>query len=227
MCDRKLLLYFAWSRPGETEAPLADIDDRFPAVFELRRLFYPKFEDLSDASVIDQGIAGFLDHVQKPNFQAFAALAQRLTGHAPIEVERVGNNGTERRLGSAVIDDADTIVIISFDSFRTAQSASDEEIAAVRHFLDDPDHLLVVCPHHDIGEVTDTSHDDGRDRQIAEHLHHGDRAIPQGKASAAMPGVCWPGWACRSRTISACAPPRRRTAPRPRSTSMSSATSSA
>jgi hypothetical protein len=39
MSNRQVLLYFAWSRPAETGAPLAVIDDRFPAVFELRRLF--------------------------------------------------------------------------------------------------------------------------------------------------------------------------------------------
>ncbi len=69
--ERQVLLYFAWSRPAEAGAPLADIDDRFPAVFELRRLFYPKFEALSDRADVDQGIAGFLDHVQKRNFAVF------------------------------------------------------------------------------------------------------------------------------------------------------------
>jgi hypothetical protein len=29
MSNRRILLYFAWSRPGETSAPLAVIDDRF------------------------------------------------------------------------------------------------------------------------------------------------------------------------------------------------------
>jgi hypothetical protein len=58
-CGRKALLYFAWSRPAETGEPLAIIEDRFPAVFELRRLFYPKFEHLSDQTHVDQGIGGF------------------------------------------------------------------------------------------------------------------------------------------------------------------------
>ena len=57
---RRVLLYYAWSRPGETGASLAVIEDRFPAVFELRRLFYPRFESLSDPASVDQGIAGFL-----------------------------------------------------------------------------------------------------------------------------------------------------------------------
>jgi hypothetical protein len=38
MQGRRVLLYFAWDRPAETAAPLTVIDDRFPAVFELRRL---------------------------------------------------------------------------------------------------------------------------------------------------------------------------------------------
>jgi hypothetical protein len=35
MRGRRVLLYFAWSRPEETGAPLAVIEDRFPAIFEL------------------------------------------------------------------------------------------------------------------------------------------------------------------------------------------------
>src|ERR1700754_2298770 len=95
MSSRRILLYFAWCRPAETGAPLAVIDDRFPAVFELRRLFYPKFEGLADRRSVDQGIAGFLDHIQKPNFRAFAELAEALSGRPAILVERVGDDGAE------------------------------------------------------------------------------------------------------------------------------------
>src|ERR1700704_555614 len=88
MSNRRVLLYFSWSRPAESHAPLTRIEDRFPAIFELRRLFYPKFEPLSDSAKIDQGIAGFLDHVQKPNFQNFADLAEALTGNKVMQIER-------------------------------------------------------------------------------------------------------------------------------------------
>src|ERR1700684_406711 len=94
MSDRRVLLYFAWSRPGESGAPLAVIDDRFPTIFELRRLFYPKFEELSGADLIDQGIAGFLDHIQKPNFQAFAQQTEALTGRKVLQIERSSDEGT-------------------------------------------------------------------------------------------------------------------------------------
>jgi hypothetical protein len=176
--SRQLLLYFSWSRPGESGAPLLEIDDRFPAIFELRRLFYPKFEELSQPADIDQGISGFLDHVQKPNFVAFAELGETLTGRETVQIERVGDDGAETPLDDALIGSADTIVVISFDSFRTDQAAANNEIEAVRRFLNDPDHIIFVCPHHDIGDVRDASGEALRDRQIAEHLHHGDHAIP-------------------------------------------------
>jgi hypothetical protein len=178
MSDRQVLLYFAWSRPGETGAPLTIIDDRFPAVFELRRLFYPNFETLADPAHIDQGIAGFLDHIQKPNFLAFAEQAQAQTGHPVQVVERGADDGAMTLLDTALIAGADTIVIISFDSFRTGQSAQPAEVEAIAEFLKDPDHLIFVCPHHDIGETTETAPAARLALQTAEHLHHGDKAIP-------------------------------------------------
>ena len=177
MRGRKVLLYFSWSRPAETGAPLTVIDDRFPAVFELRRLFYPKFEPLSDDGAVDQGIAGFLDHVQKPNFQEFTGQAEALTGHPVVQIERVADDGAMTPL-DAVIDGVDTIIVISFDSFRTDQAASETEIEAIRHFLNRPDHLIFICPHHDIGEATDLTGEDLARRRLVEYLHHGDHGIP-------------------------------------------------
>ncbi len=178
MSGRRVLLYFAWSRPGETGAPLTVIDDRFPAIFELRRLFYPNFEGLSDPALVDQGIAGFLDHIQKRNFAAFVERAGAETDHPVVQVERVSDDGTRTLLDDALIADIDTIIVISFDSFRTGQAASAGEVAAARRFLSDPDHLIVVCPHHDIGEEHDLAGQWRIDRQTAEYLHHGDRGIP-------------------------------------------------
>jgi hypothetical protein len=177
MRDRQVLLYFSWSRPAETSAPLAVIDDRFPAIFELRRLFYPKFEPLSDRDRIDQGIAGFLDHIQKPNFRAFAEQTEALTGRKVIQIERIGDDGAMTLL-DGVLAGVDTIVIIGLDSFRTQQAATTAEIGAIRHFLDNPDHLIFVCPHHDIGEAEGSPGGDRVERQLAEYMHHGDPAIP-------------------------------------------------
>jgi hypothetical protein len=180
--DRRLLLYFSWSRPAETEAQLLAIIDRFPAIFELRRLFYPAFETLSDPAQVDQGIAGFLDHVQKANFVMFADLATTQGGRPTMQVERIADNGSITSLDGALLQDVDTVVVISFDSYRTAQTADAAEIAAVQHFLATPDHLIFICPHHEIGNVGDIADEVRTERQVAEHLHHGDRAIPPRQA---------------------------------------------
>jgi hypothetical protein len=175
--ERRVLLYFSWSRVKETSAPLTIIDDRFPAIFELRRLFYPKFEDLA-ISPYDQGIGGFLDHVQKPNFAAFAQHVAARTGDQVKQVERGSDSGQVTPLNSDLIADFDTVVVISFDSLITSQVASPVEIDAVQRFLSQPDHLIAVCPHHDIGELGHQDAEKGAAQQLAEHLHHGDKAIP-------------------------------------------------
>src|ERR1700753_39279 len=108
---------------------------RLPAIFELRRLLSPKFESRSDAGEVDQSIGGFLDHIQKPNFAAFAKLAATETGREAVQIERVSDDGAEKRLDDELIGSADTIIVISFDSFRTDQKAAKEEIEAVKNFL--------------------------------------------------------------------------------------------
>jgi hypothetical protein len=173
---RGVLLYFAWSRPREIGAPLSVIEDRFPAMFELRRLFYPKFEPLSDGAKFDQGIAGFLDHIQKPNFQAFTEQTEALTGHPVAQVERVTDDGVVTPLNTPA--GIDTIVVISFDSLRTDQAATIAEVKAIKDFLQDPDHLIFICPHHDIGEAPGCVGEDRIERQLAEYHHHGDHGIP-------------------------------------------------
>ncbi len=57
--------------------------------------------------------------------------------------------------------------MVSLDSLRTEQQASEDETAALREFLEVPGNLLVVAPHHNIG-----------DEPEAEFRHHGDRTIP-------------------------------------------------
>lgn len=178
MARRKLLFYYAWSRPGETGAPLGVIENRFPTLFESRRMAYPRFEELSDPTQFDQGVAGFLDHIMKRNFAAFLELANTRTDAPVVPVERIANDGSPTTLDSGVLDDVDTLIVISFDSLRTGQTASDAEEQAVRRFLSVPDHLAFVCPHHDIGDVSDAPQDERHARQLAQFEHHGDRTIP-------------------------------------------------
>jgi hypothetical protein len=178
MARRKLLFYYAWSRPGEIGAPLGVIENRFPTLFESRRMAYPRFADLSDPARFDQSVAGFLDWIMKHNFAEFLELAATQTGEPVQTIERVADDGRAKTLDSGVLDDVDTLVVISFDSMRTAQTASHAEADAVRRFLGDPDHVAFVCPHHDIGEVDDVPQDERLERQLEQFIHHGDKTIP-------------------------------------------------
>jgi hypothetical protein len=114
----------------------------------------------------------------KRNFTAFVEQAGAETGHAVVEVERVGGDGRQRPLDDDLLASADTLIVISFDSMRTEQAASEQELEALRGFLVHPDHVAFVCPHHEIGVVPGVSHDEQVELQTAAFLHHGDRAIP-------------------------------------------------
>jgi hypothetical protein len=35
-------LYFAWTRPDEVAPPLGILEDRFPVLFEARRMLWPR-----------------------------------------------------------------------------------------------------------------------------------------------------------------------------------------
>jgi hypothetical protein len=101
-----------------------------------------------------------------------------LTGLPVAEIERVADDGSITALDARVLDQVDTLIIISFDSFRTGQEATGAEVEAVRTFLARPDHLVFVCPHHDIGDTPAISHDELLQCQVADFLHHGDKTIP-------------------------------------------------
>jgi hypothetical protein len=178
MIKRQVLVYYAWSRPAENGAPLHVIDDRFPALFESRRMAFPKFHEFSDTHQFDQSIAGFLDYIMKRNFTAFVELAAALTGESVTEIERVTDDGTLTPLDARLLSGVDTLIVISFDSLRTAQTAGSAEIEALRAFLGQPDHLAFICPHHDIGDVAGLPESEQLSRQIAEYEHHGDKTIP-------------------------------------------------
>ena len=91
MAGRQVALYFAWNRPTEVAAPLGVLEDRFPALFELRRMFWPHFEQFADPAKFDQGVGGFLDNIQLTNFKLFADLAAGWTGSPVRQAERASD----------------------------------------------------------------------------------------------------------------------------------------
>ena len=170
-------MYFAWDRTAEASAPLGVLDNRFPALLEVRRLFWPHYEMLADPERYDQGIDGFLEHIFLGNFRRFTQLARSWTEHAVRTFHRRSRSG-EVLLEPRWLAQIDTLIIISFDGPRSGQQASDAEVSAIREFLDDPAHTVFVCPHHDIGDTWDVPVPEREARWQAEFDHHGDKAIP-------------------------------------------------
>jgi hypothetical protein len=167
MSARRLGLYFSWNRTDETGIEYGQLDNRYPALFELRRAFWPGLEPLADA---DQGVAGFLDRIVLADFERFRQVTRAVTGHEVPLIQRV--SATTRLLDPTLLDHLDTLIVISLDHLRTRQEAQPEEIAAVTQFLSRENACLVVCPHHYIGDAPETG------ARLEELEHHGDRLVP-------------------------------------------------
>jgi hypothetical protein len=178
MIGRNILMYFPWSRPGEESAPLGNLNNRFGALFELRRLQWPKYEGLADIERFNQGIAGFFDHILLRNYSQFREDMRIRSGNAVRIVERCTSEGKVTLLDGDFLDSVDILIIVSFDSQRTDQHPNESELSAIRRFLDNPGHTLFVCPHHDIGNVDGVPGNEVLAAQEVEFHHHGDLGIP-------------------------------------------------
>jgi hypothetical protein len=172
--SQRVAMYFAWDRSAEVDAPLGVLDNRFPALFEVRRLFWPNYEALANGP---QGVDGFLEAIFMRNFTGFTAQASAAMGRPVPQIHRRSAEG-ETPLDAALLNDLDALIVMSFDSQRTGQAAAAAEVEAVRGFLARPGTTLFVCPHHDVGETDALAPDAARERQVAEHRHHGDIALP-------------------------------------------------
>jgi hypothetical protein len=174
---RRIAMYFSWDRSAEAAAPLGILDNRFPALFEVRRLFWPRYEALADPERYDQGIEGFLEQIFLENFRRFTQLAQTWTGQ-PVQIVQRRCASGEVLLDVQWLAQTDTLIIISFDGPRSCQTATPAELTAIEDFLDDPAHAVFVCPHHDIGDTHDVPVEEASNRRKVEFDHHGDKAIP-------------------------------------------------
>lgn len=177
MTGRKFLLYFSWSRYLEGASPLEILENRYPALFEFRRVLYPHFEAFRDPEKFNQFMEGFLDHVVLSDFEAFRKVIEEATGHLPDVVQREHGAGENNYLNKDLLENAengspraDTLIIVSLDHFKSDQSAREDEIEAVKQFLRRENSCVFVCPHHFIGDDEKT--------QVVEHQHHGDVLVP-------------------------------------------------
>jgi hypothetical protein len=172
MARRRFALYFSWSRPKEIGSDLGVLENRFPTLFEFRRAIWPMYEWANNPANHKQDISGFLDHVILFDFQRFNKVIIEATGNPILVIQREGNTPPVRELDEDFLKDIDTLIVVSLDHYKTEQRATQGEIEAVRHFLQRENACLIVCPHHDVGALSDQN-----SREV-ELLHHGDRMVP-------------------------------------------------
>lgn len=183
MGSRRFGLYFAWSRPQEIGAPLGILDNRFPTLFEFRRILWPEFEHLQDSARFPQSIEGFLDHVILSDFRHFQQVIRQATGNEVVLIQREGDKPATGHLDETLLADIDTLIVVSLDHVRAPaaggqQDAVPGEIELVRHFLSREDNCVVLCPHHDIGGSMLVPGETALQSQEMEYRHHGDPTIP-------------------------------------------------
>lgn len=169
--SRRFALYFSWSRPLEIGSELGKLENRYPALFEFRRAIWPLYEWTASKEQYKQDISGFLDHVVLFDFHHFSDIICEVTGNPVSLLQRQSDNGLVQSLDESFLKDIDTLIVVSLDHFTTEQKPTEEEIKAIKKFLERKDTCLFVCPHHDVGSSDQASRE-------AEFLHHGDRLVP-------------------------------------------------
>ena len=170
---RRVSIYWTWSYPWEANRDVAEMDNRFSTMTEVRRVAWPVYETPEwDAKNFLQGIAGTLElfHRSAVSFQKIAGEA---TGHPVAVFQRTDQAGYWLPIDERILADTDTLMVFGLDHLPSEQVAVPEEIAAIREWLKREGTCLLLAPHHDVGFTSDL-----KQRQM-EYLHHGDALVPR------------------------------------------------
>ena len=169
----RVSIYWTWSYPWEANRDLTEMDNRFSTMTEVRRVEWPNYESIEfSEKMFLHGIAGTLElfHLGLLRVQRCAG---EITGHPVAVYQRIDQAGQKLPLDDRVLEDTDTLMVFGLDHMVTEQEAAQEEIEAVRQFVDREGTSLILGPHHDVGVSSDL-----KERAI-EYAHHGDPLVPR------------------------------------------------
>jgi hypothetical protein len=170
---RRVSIYWTWSYPWEANRDVAEMDNRFSTMTEVRRVAWPEYETPEwGASNFLQGIEGTLElfHRSTLNFQQVVGDA---TGHPVAVFQRVDQAGYKCPIDERILADTDTMMVFGLDHLPSEQEAAPEEIAAIREWLKREGTCLLIGPHHDVGFTGDM------DQRQVEYRHHRDPLVPR------------------------------------------------
>src|SRR5438874_2140402 len=143
---RRVSIYWTWSYPWESNRDVAELDNRFSTMTEVRRVAWPQYEtpEWSAAESL-QGIAGTLElfHVSTLDFQK---LVGEITDHPVAVFQRIDQAGFKVPIDEAILADTDTLMVFGLDHLVSEQEAAPEEIAAIREWLKREGTCLLLAP---------------------------------------------------------------------------------
>jgi hypothetical protein len=170
---RRLSIYWTWSYPWEANRDVAEMDNRFSTMTEVRRVAWPAYETPEwSAKNFHQGIAGTLELFHRSAL-SFQQIVGEVTGHPVAVFQRIDQAGYPLPIDERILADTDTLMVFGLDHLGSEQVAAPEEVAAIREWLKREDTCLLLAPHHDVGFTSDL-----KQRQV-EYLHHGDALVPR------------------------------------------------
>jgi hypothetical protein len=170
---RRISIYWTWSYPWEANRNTAELDNRFSTMTEVKRVSWPAYEGTEwDEKHFLQGIAGTLELFHRSTL-AFQKVAGEVTGHSVAVFQRIDQAGYKLPIDDRILEDTDTLMVFGLDHLVSEQEAGQEEIAAIRKWLEREGTCLLIGPHHDVGSTEDM-----KQRQ-QEYLHHGDALVPR------------------------------------------------
>jgi len=140
---------------------------------EVRGVAWPAYEGAEwDEKHFLQGIAGTLELFHRSTL-AFQKVVGEATGYPVAVFQRIDQAGYKLPIDDRILADTDTLMVFGLDHLISEQEAGQEEIAAVRKWLEREGTFLLLGPHHDVGFTEDL-----KQRQ-QEYLHHGDALVPR------------------------------------------------
>src|SRR6478609_3808547 len=108
---RRLSIYWTWSYPWEANREVAEMDNRFSTMTEVRRVAWPAYETPEwAAQSFLQRISGTLElfHLSLLRFQQ---LVGEPTGHPVAVYQRVDQAGQKLPIDAGILDDTDTLMV--------------------------------------------------------------------------------------------------------------------
>jgi hypothetical protein len=170
---RRFSVYWTWSYPWEANRDVAEMDNRFSTMTEVRRVGWPHWESAEySQEMFLQGIAGTLElfHLSLLNFQKAVGEA---TGQPVAVYQRIDQAGQKLPIDERILDDTDTLMVFGLDHLVGEEEAAPAEIEALQKFLTREGTCLILGPHHDVGFSPDLK------QRAQEYAHHGDALVPR------------------------------------------------